>query len=58
MKTTFKQLLKGLWSNMKIAAKDRVDLIMFAALRYSQLLIFLHTSLVQWVLKQLLYSGC
>ena len=32
MKTTFKQLIKSLWSNIKVAAKDRVDLLMFLIL--------------------------
>lgn len=29
MKTTFKALILSLWGNIKVAAKDRVDLIMF-----------------------------
>lgn len=32
MKTTFKQLIISLWSAIKVASKDRVDLIMFLIL--------------------------
>jgi hypothetical protein len=32
MKTTLAQLIKSLWGVMKVAAKDRVDLIMFLIL--------------------------
>lgn len=32
MKTTFKQLIISLLGNMKVAAKESVDLIMFAIL--------------------------